>query len=439
MAVIPSRAPRAPSNASSNLDVSLGASGVTNASQIGGGGALQNILNNPDQVRQLGKALMPAKKSMGDYLTEKDKWLVAFKFFTDMAAQSSKPGATALGAAGAAGSGAVDFATGIAKSKREEDLAATQLGAGLIGKLSKTATFKQYPTGETATYKTGAEAEKYLEQKGLSRNSPVFASTVAKLTAPSPSMVGRPIVIADSFQQLAPMVKGNEIIGFNFTPVTGVKPGNVVYREKRIPIIAKNNDIVAKTFETLPTVKQAMDLLLTGQVDTGGLAEITLPIKNVFGQLFGMDMPEVQELQMIQSISNVLAPKMRPVGSGSTSDMEFKAFQRAIADIGNTPEANYISLYTFMRRAENSKVANQKELEILSAGGSAKDVNEAIKQIDPGIYETYKGSMDNVDEFNAWSSSLPRGAVIYNRAPDGKKLFDDDDRIFIIKGFGTTG
>ena len=131
MAVKPLRAPRAQSNATSGLGVSK-----TNMNQVSGG-ALQNIMNNPEQVRELGKALMPAQKSMGDYLTEKDKWLVAFKFFTDMAAQSSKPGATALGAAGAAGSGAVDFATGIAKSKREEDLAATQLGAGLIGKLAK--------------------------------------------------------------------------------------------------------------------------------------------------------------------------------------------------------------------------------------------------------------------------------------------------------------
>ena len=90
--------------------------------------------------------------------------------------------------------------------------------------------------------------------------------------------------------------------------------------------------------------------------------------------------------------------------------MEFKAFQRAIADIGNTPEANYISLYTFMRRAENANLANQKELEILSAGGSAKDVNEAIRKFDPGIYETYKGPMDDEGEFNNWIDSLPRGA-----------------------------
>ena len=439
MATPPPKAPIIvpPASASNASSSGLGVSS-TNINQLGGG-ALQNILNNPGQVAALGRALQPQKRSMGDYLTEDDKWLVAFKFFTDMAAGASKPGATALGAAGAAGSSAVDFATGIAKQKRAEDLAATQLGAGLIGKLSKTPTFKQYPTGETATYKTKEGAEKYLEQKGLSRSSPVFAPTVEKLTAPTESMVGKPIVIADSFQQLAPMVRNNSIIVFNFTPVTGVKPGAVVYRDKRIPIIAKNNDVIQQTFKTLPVVQEAMDLLMTGEVKTGGLAELTLPIKNIFGQLFGMDFPDVQNLQIIQSISNFLAPQMRPPGSGSTSDMEFTAYQRSIAALGNTPEANYISLYTFMKRAQNAIEANQKEIEILSDGGSAKDVNEAVRKIDPGIYETYKGPMDDPGEFNNWIDYLPRGAVIYNRAPDGKKLFDDDNRIFIIKGFGTPG
>ena len=126
--------PNAPANnASPNL--SLGASG-TNTNQFGGLGALQNIMRDPGQVAALGRALQPQKRAMGDYLTEDDKWLTAFKFFTDMAAGASKPGATALGAAGAAGASAVDFATGIAKQKRDEDLAAAQLGVGLISKLA---------------------------------------------------------------------------------------------------------------------------------------------------------------------------------------------------------------------------------------------------------------------------------------------------------------
>ena len=354
-----------------------------------------------------------------------------------MAASSSKPGASAVGAAGEAGINTVKMLSEKRKQERAEDLAATKMGVNLATAFSKPKTFKQYPTGESAVYMTEANAKKYLTDKGLSQQSPTFDSTVKKLTAPSNSMIGKPVVIGDSFQMITPVVEGNVIKAFNLTPVTGgAKPGNVIYRDKRLPIIAKNNDVITKTFETIPTVNTAMDLLITGEVKTGGLTELSLPIKNVFGQLFGVDFAGIEELQLIQSISNVLAPKMRPVGSGSTSDMEFKAYQRAIADIGNRPKANYISLYTFKKRAENANLANQREIEILTSGGSAKDVTEEIKKIDPGLYEKYEGSMENKEEFDAWYNNLPRGAVIYNRAPDGGKLVDDESSIFLIKGWG---
>ena len=412
----------------------------TNTNKVSGGLNLgasgTNINNLPSNIgalaKQLGQQLYPERVE-----DPKDKWLTAFQLFSNMAAAASKPGATALGAAGEAGAATVKTLIEERKQKRAEDLAATKIGATLAANLTKPKTFKQYPTGETAQYMSETNARKYLTDRGLSQDAPTFDSVVKKLTAPDPSMIGQPIIIADSFQMLTPVVRGNEITSFNLTPTTGgSKPGSVTYREKRIPIIAKNNDIVTKTFETLPTVQTAMDLLITGEVETGGLSELTLPIKNIFGQAFGIDFPDIQNLQMIQSISNVLAPKMRPVGSGSTSDMEFKAYQRAIADIGNKPKANYISLYTFKKRAENARLANEKELEILTSGGGAKQVNEAIKQIDPGIYEKYKGNMDNPQEFNNWYQSLPRGAVIYNRAPDGGKLIDDEPSIFLIKGWG---
>jgi len=412
-----------PNKVSSNLNP-LGASGT-------------NINNLPSNIgalaKQLGQQLYPQRVE-----DPKDKWLTAFQFFSNMAAAASKPGATAIGSFGEAGATTVKTLLEERKQKRAEDLAATQMGATLAASLAKPKTFKQYPSGESAIYMTGGEAKKYLIEKGLPETAPTFNSLVKKLTAPTDSMIGKPIVIADSFQMIAPQVKGNEVIGFNLIPLTGgSKPPSVDYRERRIPILAKENSVITRSFETIPTVETAMDLLITGEVQTGGLTELTLPIKNVFGQLFNIDFQGIGELQNIQSISNVLAPKMRPVGSGSTSDMEFKAYQRSIADIGNQPKANYISLYTFKKRTENAAAAAAKEREILTSGGSAKDVDVAIKKIDPGIYEKYKGPMDSKEEFNKWYNNLPRGAVVYNRASDGKgKLIDDEPSIFLIKGWG---
>ena len=256
-----------PNKVSGNLN--LGASG-TNVSNLANYGAL---------ARQIGQQIYPQKTE-----DPKDKWLTAFQFFANMAAAASKPGATAIGAAGEAGATTVKTLLEERKQERAEDLAATKIGADLLATGLKPKTFKQYPTGETAVYMSKQDAKTYLTNRGLSAQSPTFDSIVGKLTAPDESLIGKPVVIGDSFQMLTPVVKGNEITSFNLTPVTGgAKPGSVVYRDKRLPIIAKNNDIVAKTFETLPTVQTAMDLLITGDVETGGLTELTLPIKNIFG------------------------------------------------------------------------------------------------------------------------------------------------------------
>jgi|TARA_R110002020_G_scaffold48763_6_gene139002 hypothetical protein len=422
----------------------------TNVNQVNAG-ALKNVMS-PEVIKKYVDEFMPSSA------TPHDKWLSAFQFFANMAAASSKPGATALGAAGEAGAATVKTLLEERKTRRAEDLARSKMGLTLAASLGKGGVFKQYPSGESAVYMTAENAGQYLINKGMPANAPTFASTVKKLTAPSESMVGKPVVIADSFQMLAPVVYNNKIVDFNFIPVTGgVKPASVNYREKRIPILAKENDYITRSFETLPTVQIGMDLLLTGDVETGGLAELTLPIKNIFGQLFGVNDPSVQNLQIIQSISNVLAPKMRPVGSGSTSDMEFKAYQRAIADIGNKPKANYISLYTFKKRTENAAIAAAKEREILTSGGTSKDVDAAIDKIDRGLYSKYKGEVpiySDAPEYNGlslerkaqedtkynklydWWQAVPRGTVVYNRSAKGKKLFSGEP-IFVIKDWGT--
>ena len=397
----------------------LGASGTTDADPKLG--ALKEYIN-------VGRSLMPKREKT-------DPWLTAFQFFTNMAAEASKPGATAIGAAGTAGSNVVKSVLEERKAKRAEEVAATGLGIKLATSLSKPKTFKQYPTGGTASYMSAVDAEKYLVDKGLAKDSPNFKAVVERLTAPTDSMIGKPVVFADSFQMMTPVVKGNEIIDFNFTPVTGgAKPATVFYREKEIPLLAKNDKYIEKSYEVIPQVERAMKLLLTGEVETGGLAELTLPVRSVFGQLFGIEDKGIQELQIIQSISNVLAPKMRPTGSGSTSDLEFKAYREAIASLGNTPKANYLSLYTFKRVQKQSAESHQRKYEIIVGGGGPKEVKEALDKIGTGIYETYKGPLEE-DKVKDWYNSLKKGAVIYNRDSNNKPLIDDGN-IFMIKGWG---
>lgn len=399
--------------------IKLGASG-TDVSGLGKLGALQQYID-------MGKSIIPPRE-------KKDPWLTAFQFFTNMAAEASKPGSTAIGAAGAAGSNVVASLLEERKQKRAEDIAGAGLGIKLATALSKPKTVKQHPTGDTALYMKKEDAEKYLVNKGMPKTAATFNSIVKKLTAPTASMIGKPVIIADSHVMLTPRSIGTEVIDFNFTPSPGAKPATVFYREKEIPLLAKNDKYIEKSYEVIPQVERAMKLLLTGDVETGGLTELTMPIRNIFGQLFGIEDKGIQNQQIIQSISNVLAPKMRPTGSGSTSDMEFDAYRKAIASLGNTPKANYLSLYTFKRVQKQSAESHQKKYEIIVGGGGPKEVKEALDKIGTGIYETYKGPLEE-DKVRDWYNSLKKGAVIYNRDSNNKPLIDDGN-IFMIKGWG---
>jgi len=185
--------------------------------------------------------------------------------------------------------------------------------------------------------------------------------------------------------------------------------------------------------EVLPRAREAMALLKTGRVQTGALTAALMPFKQVFNQAFGVNDPEVRDLETLQATSNFMAPKMRPVGSGSTSDMEFTAYQKAALYLGNSPEANYISLYAFAKMAENGIRLNQLEQELLTSGdySDMAAVNAQLKIEDAGIFEKYTGDPNDAAEIQAFYDSVPDGAVIINN-----DIFDSPSS-YIIKGWGT--
>jgi hypothetical protein len=98
-------------------------------------GGLQNYMD-------FAKQLMPARE-------KRDPWLTAFEFFVNMAAESSKPGATAIGAAGTAGQQVMKTLAEDRRLERAEDLAATKMGITLAATLSKDKPSKPYVDKET--------------------------------------------------------------------------------------------------------------------------------------------------------------------------------------------------------------------------------------------------------------------------------------------------
>ncbi len=72
-----------------------------------------------------------------------------------------------------------------------------------------------------------------------------------------------------------------------------------------------------------------------------------------YAESLGIKVDGLDDIQLYESITNRLAPTLRAAGSGSTSDIEFKGFQRAIGPLSNTPAAREMILDTFEAASRN--------------------------------------------------------------------------------------
>ena len=296
-------------------------------------------------------------------------------------------------------------------------------------------TTKTISAGTLAEYMTEDDARAYVINLGLPENNPNFERIVGQITAGDSSQVGRAVTQAGVYLELFPVYQNENMVNLQLSPSkTAAKPYYNTYVDKRLPLIAKAVDTYnTQAREVLPRAREAMALLKTGRVQTGALSAALMPFKQVFNQAFGVNDPEVRDLETLQATSNFMAPKMRPVGSGSTSDMEFTAYQKAALYLGNSPEANYISLYAFAKMAENGIRLNQLEQELLTSGdySDMASVNAKLKIEDAGIFEKYTGDPNDDAAIQAFYDSVPDGAVIINN-----DIFNSPSS-YIIKGWGT--
>ena len=292
---------------------------------------------------------------------------------------------------------------------------------------------KTVGSGTQALLMAEADAQAFVRSQGIEESNENFAQYVSMLTAPTDDLIGKPLVRGDSFTKIVPLQIGSKVSALQFSPITGQTPDFVGFRKKRLEVLAKNKDTHLDNIgQSIPRIETAMNTLLSGEVETGLITEFTLPVKRFLAQAFGIDAAVITSLDDLQAISFYLAPKMRPVGSGSTSDMEFKAYQQAILDLGKTTEANYISLYAMKQMMKKGIELKFLEEELLQDFRitSTSDLNARLRSVDTGIFEKYTGDPESQEEFDTWYSSLPNGAVIVNT---GLPAFGDSP--YFIKGW----
>jgi len=95
--------------------------------------------------------------------------------------------------------------------------------------------------------------------------------------------------------------------------------------------------------EMMPRLKFLDMQLSDPQFETGVIQEAFLPFLNTMASLGLLSEDEkarVANMQSFQAMANFLVPRMRPAGSGSTSDFEANLFASATAGLGKDTESN---------------------------------------------------------------------------------------------------
>lgn len=397
---------------------------------------------DPEYYRELGKLISPAyERPTGAE--------VAFNFFAGMTDAASIPGATFAGSAsgGARKAGEYLFKENLAEKKRKRELPITglRLASAMKGKRGQP---KAMGTGDFATHMSQEEAQNYWESYGGSVDQPSFKRFADIVVPEDPSEIDTPIFLGNAYSSFTPVVGADgRLISITVSPDasnTGKSALSLTIIEdvKRIANFEKALNPVLTT--SLPVAKVLLDKLLVGEVDTNALAPLRKTLLGYGTAIFNLQSDDLDGLQLFESITNKIGPAMRPVGSGSTSDKEFDAYKAAFGTIERTPQANYMSIYSFIRMNENTSKLLRKEKNMLAQGnfGSYQDLQEELAKSDEGIFKKFtlpKGIAPDdasaVDKAKKeWFINVPQGEVIYNVDSNGKTVIQGKDTYY-IKGF----
>jgi len=307
---------------------------------------------------------------------------------------------------------------------------------------------EKYLAQDTVMYMSEADAKIKLATFNVTPESTEYANLIELMTTDDEELYGTPVIRADQFISFyTPRNPESDLMVTTLTPSGSSTPPSVISRNEElkdlIPILIKQRQVMN---DLLPTLDSAMAVLMQNPDITGAFQAYTMPIRNFMQSTFGYGDDELADQRYLEAISNKLAPQMRPIGSGATSDMEFKAYKSAILSMENPARANYLTLYSLDKTTRNAAAELAMRKRFLSAGKSEEYILDKISELDKGIYSKFDGEddkdengdflYDTVQEYktarDAWKNNLPSGSVILNKDSSGNKIYPNAGT-FIIK------
>lgn len=117
------------------------------------------------------------------------------------------------------------------------------------------------------------------------------------------------------------------------------------------------------------------------RIGTGKEAEIKAAL-GPYAQMVGINIDGLGEMQAYKSIVSKLAPRMRPPGSGATSDYEFQQYLESLPGLGKTPEGNLIIEQTQEALQNHQEVAADIASRAMNKEISPREADKMLRELD---------------------------------------------------------
>ena len=120
--------------------------------------------------------------------------------------------------------------------------------------------------------------------------------------------------------------------------------------------IKESRKSFAASSELLPKVETAQTIMQSPNFVTGPSQEITLPLRRLYNDITGQDQEKVSQQELFNAMANYSIPRMRPPGSGATSDFEANLFSQATIGLGNSKEGNELIAGTMVQQGKRDRI-----------------------------------------------------------------------------------
>jgi hypothetical protein len=255
-------------------------------------------------------------------------------------------------------------------------------------------------------------------QKLLKPNLSNFAKELRDVGIDPESPEGKKLLI-DKITKSTNEINLNQKLESTFD-VEGVKAGYKEIDEAK-KVINANKEVNAR-------LKILGDMLIGGDVDTGKIAEATLPIKQFLrdaGLLTKEAVDGLTAQEVFFATANYIVPRMRVVGSGQTSDFEARLFKSASPNLGNSEAGNLV----IIKGMEAINDYNSRRMQLLEKyfqeNKSTLGFGEYADKELGSIYERF----DDDDSFDQMvrEGTIKEGDFVYNGVAGQFQILTKED------------